>query len=82
MFSTDASIQEFSVNLQFIELYNEKLQDLLGNRKEVDVTGDPSGGYQCKEAKRHECKDPLDAQKVYNKGCEQRAISCRSSYYC
>ena len=59
------------MSLQFIELYNEQLQDLLGNRKVVDVSADPSGGYQCKEAVRHVCKSPEEAQSVYNAGCLQ-----------
>ena len=75
LFSGDPLIKEFTVSLQFIELYNEQLQDLLGNRKVVEVSGDPTGGYQCREAVRHVCKDPADAQAVYNKGCSMRATA-------
>ena len=75
LFANDPTIKSYQVSLQFIELYNEQLQDLLGNRKVVEVSGDPTGGYQCREAVRHVCKDPADAQAVYNKGCSMRATA-------
>ena len=74
-FKEDASIKSFEVSIQFIELYNEQLQDLLGQRKVVDVSMDPSGGYQCKEAVRHVCKDAADAQRAYDLGCGMRATA-------
>ena len=75
MFRDDNTIKDFEVSLQFIELYNEQLQDLLGKRKVVDVSADPTGGYQVKDATRHVCRDPEDAQAVYNKGCNMRATA-------
>lgn len=75
LFASDPTIQEFEVSMQFIELYNEQLQDLLGQRKVVDVSMDPTGGYQCKDAVRTVCKDQYEAQKVYDAGCAMRATA-------
>ena len=36
---------------------------------------DPTGGYQCKDAVRHVCSSPDDAQKAYNMGCAMRATA-------
>ena len=74
-FKSDASIKKFEVSIQFVELYNEQLQDLLGKRKPVDVSMDPTGGYQCKDAVRHICKDARDAQSTYDAGCAMRATA-------
>jgi len=74
-FNTDSSIKNYEVSIQFIELYNEQLQDLLGKRKVVDVSMDPTGGYQCKDAVRHVCKDAKDAQHAYDMGCSMRATA-------
>ena len=75
-FSSSEDIKSFEVSLQFIELYNEQLQDLLNSkRRVVDVSADPTGGYQCKDAKRHVCRDPADAQAIYNNGCAMRATA-------
>ena len=75
-FRSDETIKSFEMSLQFIELYNEQLQDLLGKRKVLDTPSmDPSGGFQCKDAVRHVCKDALDAQRVYEQGCAMRATA-------
>mmetsp|Transcript_8106 Transcript_8106/g.20105 ORF Transcript_8106/g.20105 Transcript_8106/m.20105 type:complete len:1749 (-) Transcript_8106:113-5359(-) len=75
MFQSDPDIKSFEVAMQFVELYNEQLQDLLGKRKVVEVTSDPSGGYRSKDAVTHLCRSPEEAQHVYNKGCEMRATA-------
>ena len=78
LFNGDDSVNgRFEVSIQFVELYNENIQDLLVNKKghQVDVTADPSGGFQCKDAKRHICKSAQDAQKIYDNGCKMRATA-------
>ena len=75
-FRDDATIKDFEVSVQFVELYNEELRDLLSKKPaKVEVTSDPTGGYQVKDATRHVCRDPTDAQVVYNKGCDMRATA-------
>ena len=44
IFKNDTTVKKFEVSIQFIELYNEQLQDLLGKRKVVDTRMDPTGG--------------------------------------
>lgn len=75
LFGNDEDVKTFEVSIQFIELYNEQLQDLLGKRKVVEVSMDPTGGYQCKDARRHVCKDQHGAQQAYNEGCAMRATA-------
>eukprot|EP00966_Prymnesium_polylepis_P136439 3152801-Prymnesium_polylepis.1 len=75
MFQQDEDVKSFEVAIQFVELYNEQLQDLLGQRKIVEVSSDPSGGYRAKDAVRHVCKDPEDAHAIYDKGCRMRATA-------
>lgn len=75
LFEQDPDVKNFEVTLQFVELYNEQLQDLLGKRKVVEVVSDPNGGYRTKDAVTHVCKSPEDAQHVYNRGCEMRATA-------
>lgn len=47
----------YELSLQFVELYNEQLLDLFGAKQVVDVTMDPNGGYRCKDAVTHVCKN-------------------------
>ena len=74
-FNADPEVKSYEVSLQYIELYNEQLQDLFGNRKVVDVTMDPTGGYQCRDAVRIVCKDAVAAQRAYADGCKMRATA-------
>ena len=74
-FAADASVKSFEVYLTYIELYNEALQDLLNKRKVVDVSTDPTGGYQCRDAVKHKCANAADAQAVYNAGSRMRATA-------
>lgn len=37
MFGEDPDVMSFQVSIQYLELYNEQMQDLLGKRKVVDV---------------------------------------------
>ena len=50
-------------------------QDLLGKRKVVDVTSDPSGGYRAKDAVTQVVTTPAEAQAYYNQGCSMRATA-------
>lgn len=57
-------MSSYELALQFVELYNEQLLDLFGQKKVVDVTMDPNGGYRCKDAVTHKCKDYDEAMKA------------------
>ena len=74
-FGNDENIDKFDVELSFIELYNEQLQDLFGKRQVVDVTVDPTGGYQTKNAVKHLVKSSEEALMTYIAGCKQRAVA-------
>jgi len=75
LFGSDESIREFTVSLQFIELYKEALQDLFGKRKVLDVKMDEKGGYKCPAAVTIVVKDGTHALQIYNEGCKQRATA-------
>ena len=77
-FGSDEKIESYELSLQFVELYNEQLHDLFGGKKVVGVTMDPNGGYQCKDAVKHVCKGVDEAMKVYDAGCQNRAVASTS----
>ena len=79
MFGGDSEIKNFEVSMQYVELYNEGVQDLLGGRKPVDVTTDPSGGYQVKDAVKAVVKDPAQAMQVYSDGVKTRLTNMQNS---
>ena len=47
-------------------------QDLLNERKGVDVTADPAGGYVCKNASKVVITSAQHAEQVYAAGCTKR----------
>ena len=57
-------VTHYELSLQFVELYNEQLLDLFGSKKVVDVTMDPNGGYRCKDAVTHICKNYDEAMQA------------------
>jgi hypothetical protein len=73
LFGADEDIKSFEVSLQFIELYNEAPLDLLGERKPVEVTSDPAGGYQCKGATKVLVTSAQHAMQVFDQGRAARA---------
>lgn len=74
-FQSDPAYKSFEVSMQFVELYNEQLQDLFDKRKVVDVRSDPTGGYKAPDATQYVCKDATDALKRYLQGCDMRATA-------
>ena len=48
---------------------------MLNERKPVDVTADPAGGYICKNATKTVLTDAQHAQQVYETGCAARATN-------
>uniref|UniRef100_A0A7S4GPK1 Kinesin-like protein n=1 Tax=Eutreptiella gymnastica TaxID=73025 RepID=A0A7S4GPK1_9EUGL len=66
----------YVVKLSFLEIYNEKIQDLLGNKsKDLKIINDPKRGPLVKGLSEHVVTSWEEVEKLLDKGMETRSVA-------
>ena len=72
---TEGESKRFFLRCSFVEIYNEEVRDLLGNKdKKLDIREDPKKGTILKDLNYVTIKSPADIEKCLEKGNKNRHV--------
>ena len=72
---TEGESKKFFLRCSFVEIYNEEVRDLLGNKdKKLDIREDPKKGTILKDLTYVTIKNPTDIEKCLEKGNKNRHV--------
>jgi hypothetical protein len=72
---TDASGNKYLIHISYIQIYNEEINDLLGDVKQkLELKEDPKRGVQIVGLSDHPVKSPEECEKTMDKGFANRAV--------
>ena len=72
---TEGESKKFLVRCSFVEIYNEEVRDLLGDKdKKLDIREDPKKGTFVKDLNYINIKDSEDIEKSLNRGNKNRHV--------
>lgn len=74
-FSGNADISDASVEVSFVQIYQERIQDLLSNRKQRDIHMDRTGQYVARDATWKVVKNLSECMRLYTEASKMRAVS-------
>ena len=72
---TEGESKKFFLRCSFVEIYNEEVRDLLGNKdKKLDIREDPKKGTVLRDLTYVTIKNPADIEKCLEKGNKNRHV--------
>ena len=72
---TEGESKRFFLRCSFVEIYNEEVRDLLGNKdKKLDIREDPKKGTILRDLNYVTIKSPADIEKCLEKGNKNRHV--------
>lgn len=74
-FKENADISDAQVEVSLVQIYQERIQDLLNSRKQLDIHMDRTGQYVAKDAMWKRVKNLDECMKIYAEASKMRATS-------
>lgn len=74
-FETNPDISDAQVEVSLVQIYQERIQDLLNARKQLDIHMDRTGQYVARDATWRKVKGLEDCMKIYGEASRMRATS-------
>eukprot|EP00796_Vickermania_ingenoplastis_P011101 gene11101-7727_t len=74
-FRENSDISDAQVEVSLVQIYQERIQDLLNARKQLDIHMDRTGQYVARDATWKRVKNLEDCMKIYNDAAKMRATS-------
>ncbi|GET87670.1 kinesin, putative [Leishmania tarentolae] len=74
-FKSNADITDALVEVSLVQIYQERIQDLLNNRKQVEIHMDRTSQYVARDATWRAVRNVGECMKLYVEACKMRATS-------
>ena len=74
-FSKNPSVTNQSIQMSYVQIYQEQIQDLMQNRKLLDIKMDKQGSYVAHNAMWKEVSNTAQAMQIYAEASTKRTIN-------
>ncbi|CAC9478646.1 putative kinesin [Leishmania infantum JPCM5] len=74
-FKSNANITDALVEVSLVQIYQERIQDLLNHRKQVEIHMDRTSQYVARDATWRTVRSLEECMKLYGEACKMRATS-------